>query len=132
MATQGAFVNDESYKAAADLKAKQYYAVKLTAANTVGLVAAATDRVAGILMNKPDIGQAAQVRKDGIAPCVSDGSGTAIAVGDLVGPNAAGKMVKKATADFNVCGTAEDASSADGTVIRVNLTLNAAVRTLAG
>lgn len=132
MTTQSAFVNDESYKAAADLSAKQYFAVKLTAADTVGLVAAATDRTLGVLMNKPKLAQAARVRKAGIAPCVSDGSTTAIAVGDYVGPNSDGKMIKKATADFSVAGIAQDASSADGTVIRVELTLGAFFRTAAG
>jgi hypothetical protein len=130
--TQSTFIWDESFKAAADLKAKQYFAVKLTAADTVNLVAAAADTAIGILMNKPEQNQAALVRILGIAPCVSDGSGTAIAVGDRVGSNASGKMVKKATADFAVAGIALDASSADGTVIRVMLLPGSVFRTAAG
>ena len=68
----------------------------------------------------------------GIAPVVSDGSGTAIAVGDYVGPSSAGKAIKKATADNSVAGIALDASSADGTVIRVLLLPGAFFRTAGG
>jgi len=131
MATHN-YLDTYSAKAAADLSAKQYYAVKLSAADTVALVAAATDKVAGILVNKPKQGQAATVVTDGICECVSDGSGTAIAVGDFVGPDSGGKMVKKATADFNICGVAHDASSADGVVIRVRLNLDTFFRSAAG
>ena len=53
MATESAFVWDESYTAAADLSANQFYAVKLSADHTVNLCTAATDRAIGILQNKP-------------------------------------------------------------------------------
>ena len=133
MATQSGAVFDHSFKAAADQSAKQYYFLKYSAADTVALCAAATDRAIGVLMNKPAAaGQAADVRILGIAPVVSDGSGTAIAVGDYVGPSRAGKAVKKATADNNLAGIALDASSADGTVIRVLLTPGAFFRSAGG
>jgi hypothetical protein len=119
MATSGGQYWDESFKAAADLTAKQFYAVEYTAVDTVNVTNAATDRAIGILQNKPAANQAAQVRLQGISKAVSDGSGTAIAAGDLVGPNASGKLVKKATADYSVLGIALDASSANGTIIRV-------------
>lgn len=110
---------DIGLKAAADYSAKQFYAMKMTTADTATLVSAAADRTIGILQNKPKADEAAQVRCMGISKAVSDGSGTAIAVGDYVGSNASGKMVKKATADYTAFGLAMDASSADGTVIRV-------------
>lgn len=133
MATQSGAVLDHTFKAAADQSAKQYFFLKYSAVDTVALCAAATDRAIGVLMNKPAAaGLAADVRILGIAPVVSDGSGTAIAVGDTVGPNSAGKAVKKATADYNVAGIALDASSADGTVIRVLLIPGAIFRTLGG
>jgi len=119
MTTQSAWVYDESFKAGADLSEKQYYAVELTAADTVNAASAATDTVIGALLNKPKLGQAAAVRVLGIAPMVSDGSSTAIAVGDRVGAAAGGKVVKKATADNALCRIALAASGADGTVIRV-------------
>ena len=132
MTTQSSWVYDESFKAAADLSDKQYYGVELTAADTVNVCNAAADTMLGVLLNKPKLGQAAQVRVLGIAPMVSDGSGTAIAVGDRVGPNSSGKAVKKATADYAVGGIAMDASSADGTVIRVLLTPGAYFRSAGG
>jgi hypothetical protein len=133
MTTQSGAVLDHSFKAAADQSAKQYYFLKYSAADTVAVCSAAADRVIGVLMNKPNAaGLAANVRILGIAPVVSDGSGTAIAVGDYVGPSSAGKAVKKATTDYSVAGIALDASSADGTVIRVLLMPGAVFRTLGG
>ena len=133
MATQSGAVLDHTFKAAADLSAKQYFLVKYSAADTVALCGAAADRAFGVLMNKPAAaGLAADVRVLGIAPVVTDGSGTSIAVGDYVGPNSAGKAVKKATADYSVAGIALDASSADGTVIRVLLLPGAFFRTAGG
>lgn len=123
---------DESFSANSDLSAKQFYAVKLTAADTVDLASAATDRCVGILENDPKANQAAQVRILGMTKAVSDGSSTAISVGDLVGPNASGVMVKKTTVDDNIMGIAMDASSASGVVIGVILTPMAVYRSLAG
>lgn len=110
-----------SFKAAADLSSHQWKHVKLTAANTVNICSAATDRAIGILLNKPKSGEAAEVLTNmgNIVPMVADGSGTAIAVGDMVGPNASAVAVKKATADFNTTGMAMEAASAANVVINV-------------
>jgi hypothetical protein len=116
----------------ADLSAKQYYFVKVASATQVALCAAATDRALGVLRNKPKSGEAALVRVLGVAKVVSDGSVTAIAAGDYVGPNAAGKAVKKAIADYSVAGIALEASAADGAVISVLLIPGAFFRTAAG
>ncbi|MGA9772353.1 MAG: capsid cement protein [Blastocatellia bacterium] len=127
--TQG-YVFDDNCIAAASLATKQGFAVKITAANkNVNLCAAVTDIGYGILMNKPASGAGALVRVLGNAEAVSDGSGTAISVGDKVGPDANGRLVKVTTVDRPVMGTALDASSALGTLIRVNLTPNAVYRT---
>lgn len=111
----------ESFEAENDLSAKQFYAVEGTATNggKVDVCDAAADRAIGILINKPKAGEMAEVGIMGIFEAVSDGSGTAIAAWDYVGTNASGKLVKKATADYGVLGQALDASSADGTRIRV-------------
>ncbi len=124
--------HDESFKAGADQSAKQYYIVKQSALNTVVICAAATDRALGVLRNKPKTGEAATIRITGIAEVISDGSGTAIVVGDYVGPNSSAKAVKKATADYSVLGQALDASSTDGAIIRVLLTPGAWFRSAAG
>lgn len=118
-------------KANADLSAKQFYAAKLAGQDLVD-VAGATDRAIGILQNKPLAGQAADVQVLGLSKAVSDGSGTPIAAGDVVGPNGSGALVKKATADYNACGIALDPSTAAGTVIRVLLIPGLVFRSLAG
>lgn len=125
---------DYTMKAEADLSLKQYFCVKQgTTKDGVALVAAATDPVFGILQTKPKAsGRACIVRTNGKTLAVSDGT-AAIAIGDLVGPNAAGKVVKKATADFNAIGRANEPSTADGTIIEVWLGLPQTIfRTLAG
>lgn len=132
MATQSTFIWDESFKAENDLSAKQYYLVEYSGVDQVDVCDAATDRAVGVLLNEPGANQAASVRILGIAPVVSDGSGTPITAGAYVGPNSSGKAVVKATADYSVCGMAMDGSSADGTVIRVMLFPGAFFRTAAG
>lgn len=111
----------DSYKAGADLSAKQFYAVELTAANTVNVCNAATDRPIGILQNKPRANEAAAVCHNGRTYARADGGSVAIAVGDLVGPAAGGKLIKKATADFSTIGTALSAAAADDLIIEVLL-----------
>ena len=115
---------DHSFKAAADLTTKQFYLVKLTAADTIGLTAAVTDITMGVLQNKPNTAQAAQVRIFGISKAVSDGSGTAIAVGDKLATSTAGKVVKTTTVGRPVVGTALNASTTDGGIVSVLLTPN--------
>jgi hypothetical protein len=116
-------------KANSDLSAKQFFLVKQTAADTVDLVAAATDRTLGVLINAPKSGQAAEVQTDGIAKVVSDGSGTAIAAGDPLAADSSGRVVKNATTDRLGIGVALDASTAAGAVIRVKLAIGIPFRT---
>lgn len=132
MAKQSPFVWDHTWTAGADLSAKQFHAVELTAKDTVNACNAATDRVIGVLQNDPKSGRGAVVRHLGTSLAVTDGSGTAIVAGDLLGPNANGKLVKKATADFAVCAIANGDSSADGTIIEVLLISPGYFRTAAG
>jgi hypothetical protein len=65
------------------------------AANTVDACSAATDRAIGILQNTPKAGEAAAVLHSGRSYGRADGGTVAIAAGDLVGPAAGGKLVKK-------------------------------------
>ena len=123
MATEGAFVMDESYIANADLSAKQYFLVKLhTVADQVALVAAVTDRPIGILQNDPDAsGKPATVRHLGKSKANVDGSGTAIAIGDYLGPDANGRLVKVTTVDRPILAQARRAATTQGSVIEVTL-----------
>lgn len=119
----------DSFIAAADLSTKQFYAVELTAPNTVNVPNAAADRAIGILQNKPRAGEAATVCHGGRSYAIADGGTTAIAVGDLVGPAVGGKLVKKATADFSTIGMALTACAANDMVIEVGLGYPGAVFT---
>lgn len=113
----------DSFKAENDLSGKQYYAMELSADDQVDVCDGAGDQVIGILQNKPKASQAAAVAITGRTKWVSDGSSTAIAVGDRVGTDGSGKCVKKTAAADLIAGLALAASSADGTVIDVMLTL---------
>ena len=114
---------EESFKAAADYKLKQFYAMRQTAGTegSATLCSAVTDRVLGILQNKPDINQAAEIMIMGISKAVSDGT-TAIAAGDPLTVDTSGRVVKNATADRPTIGMALQPSTAVGTVIEVMLT----------
>lgn len=73
---------------------KQYCFVKMTGKNQVGLCTAGTDPVAGVLQNKPQRpGQAATVAYEGVTLITA---GAAIAVGDLLVPDAQGRAVQGA------------------------------------
>lgn len=123
---------DIAYVAASDMSAKQFYAVKLTSTyRNVDIPSAATDLAIGIVQNNPTSGHAANVRIQGVTQAVSDGT-TPIAIGDYVGTNNAGKMVKKATPDYGVVGIAQSASAADGTIIDVLLEKPSFFRSVAG
>jgi hypothetical protein len=53
-------------KASADLSAKQYYGVKVSGANQVGVVAVDGEPGLGVLQNAPTSGEAAEVMMSGI------------------------------------------------------------------
>ena len=74
-----------TFEAGADLSAKQYYFVKLSAANTVNVCSAITDIPIGILQNKPGSGEAATVCLFGISKVSADGT---LAAGNLIGTSA--------------------------------------------
>jgi hypothetical protein len=129
-------VFDDSMRAATDMRLLQFAPVKLhTTKDFITVCAAATDSVFGIQQGKPNVGEAGRVALWGRWTALVDGSGTAIAIGDLLGPNAAGTMlVKKATNDFNVCARALDVCTLSGGKIDVMLFagIPTIFRTLAG
>jgi len=89
MAVEGIQVRIPGLIAGADLSAKQFYAVKLSAAFTVVACAATTDIPIGILQNDPTSGQEATVCCFGVTKVNSD---AALAVGDLIGSSADGQL----------------------------------------
>ena len=84
----------KTFKADADLSAKQFYWVKMTANPLeVGVCSAKEDRPIGVLQNKPDAsGKEAEVMMIGISKVSSD---AALNEGDAIGPSADGQSVAK-------------------------------------
>lgn len=116
-------VYDDSMMPDSDFRLKQFYPVKLASTkNFVTAITAATDKVYGIVQDKPNTGQASRIAKIGRWSARVDGSGTAIGIGDPLGPNAAGTaLIKKTTADFAICAVALDVCTVAGGIIDVDL-----------
>ncbi len=111
-------IHTESFKADADLSAKQFYFVKMTAnPREIGVCSNAADRPIGVLQNKPDAsGKAAEVMVIGRTKVSSD---AALNEGDAIGPSGDGQAIAKTqttggdTAEY-VGGTVIAASGAAG------------------
>lgn len=82
--------------AGADLSAKQYHFVKMSADNIVIACAAVTDKPIGVLQNKPISGQAAEVCSAGVTKIVGDADLTA---GDTIGTSADGQAAAYTVTD---------------------------------
>ena len=122
MATDMQLVSDVTFEAAADLSTKQFHFVKLTAANTVGAIAADTDVPVGILQNKPSAaGRPAVVRMFGISKASADAG---ISVGALIGTSADGQAITRTVstdAAKYVLGVALTACSNASEIVEVSL-----------
>lgn len=92
MATEGAQPLKTSAIAGADLSAKQYHFVKLSADNTVIVCAAATDLPCGVLQNTPVSGDAAEVTVIGETKLSGDAD---LDAGQLIGTSADGQADRK-------------------------------------
>lgn len=117
--SQGHDVLSLSFKAAADLSTKQYYAMYISAANTVN-TAGANAKVIGVLQNKPDAAnETALVRVLGTTKVVA---GEAIDRGKYVTATSAGLAEVADAASEHVFGYTLEASTASGDVIEILLT----------
>lgn len=104
---------------ASSLAAKTNYVMKQHTDGTLIIAAAGTDKLVGVLMNKPGVGQAALVRIGGTAKVIAGG---AISVGAWVTSDANGKAVETTTDKDVVLGKfLGSASAADGDIIEVQL-----------
>ncbi len=110
-AFEGAQMRVSGLIAGADLSAKQFYAVKLSADNTVIVCAATTDKPYGILQNAPTSGQEAEVCVIGLTKVNSD---AALAVGASIGTSADGQLATYTVADTTkyIIGQVQQASGA--------------------
>ncbi len=111
-------LKDFSFKASADLSAKQFLFMLVSGVDTCTVTSAATDTVLGVLQNKPASGEAADVRCYGIAKVVAGGTVTA---GDRVGTDNAGKAVTK-TADADKIAGLALSTAASGELVSILLT----------
>ena len=105
----------KSFKTATDLSAKQYFIVKLSAAQTVALASAATDILIGVLRNEPESGQAAEVHMINGGASAKVKAGGTISAGDMITSDSAGKAVATTTTGNYVLGMALEAA-VDGDV----------------
>lgn len=107
-----------SFFAENDLRTKQFYILEISGTNQVDVCDGATDVPCGVLINKPNAGEAARVytRPGDRVPAAMDGT-TDIAAGDWLGPNTSGVLVKKATADYSVCALALEPCTTNGVEI---------------
>lgn len=88
MATEGAQPLKSSFIAGADLSAKQYYFVKMSADDTVIVCAGATDKPVGVLQNNPIAGQTAEVTVIGETKISGDAD---LNAGDSIGTSGDGQ-----------------------------------------
>lgn len=114
MAVEGIQQRLPGLVAGADLSAKQFYFVKLSAAFTVVACSAVTDIPIGVLQNDPTSGQEASVCVFGLTKVNSD---AALAVGDVIGTAADGQAAAYAAGTDTtkyLCGQVVQASTAAG------------------
>lgn len=81
-----------SLEAASDLRAKQYYFVKVAGAGTCDVIGGLTETPIGVLQNKPNTGEMAEIVVVGVTKLNADAGITA---GELVGPSADGQADAK-------------------------------------
>jgi len=103
----------KGFKAGADLSAKQFFIVKFTAANTVGLASAATDVLLGTLRNKPEQNETAEVHLIGAGGTAKVKLGGSVTAGNFLTADSAGKAVATTTTGNYVLGRALEDGDAD-------------------
>ena len=116
-----------SYKSSTDLSATAHENKLVVLSATEGMIElanASSDLPIGVLQNLPKDQAAAAVStlSGAVMEIQSDGSGTAISVGDRVGPNTAGRVVSVNTDNWPFVGLAEQASQTAGLIIKVRFT----------
>jgi hypothetical protein len=121
MAYEAAQIKLGQLTASADLSAKQFHFVKLSAATTVDVCSGVTDKPIGILQNSPTSGQAAEICIFGITKVVSDGT---TAAGNLIGTSSDGQAAVYTSSDTTkyICGQAIEAGAA-GEVVTMFLNI---------
>lgn len=102
--------------AGADLRALQFTYVKVNASGQVVAATTSGGKVLGILQNKPNTGEVAEVLVEGVSKAVA---GAVVAAGSNVMSDAAGKSIVAATTGSTMTGVAFEAAAASGEIIAV-------------
>lgn len=84
--------------AAADLSAKQYYAVKVDSSGEAALCSSAGEAVFGVLQNKPEAGRSASVAVQGVTKMIIGTGG--LTTGAQWQTDATGAAIDAASGDF--------------------------------
>lgn len=126
MAFDGILTCTPGLKAGGDLTGAQYKFVKLNNAGDVVAIAAATDVPCGILQNKPNTGEAAQVAVEGVSKVQAD---EALDEGEEVGTSADGQAQTPAGASgVAIVGKVLKAAGAAGRIATIQFSCLAASR----
>lgn len=109
-------------EAGSSLAALQYHIVRFSGARQVNLaIAPLSSGIAGVLQNKPGLGEFASVAYGGVSKVIAGG---AITANDLIMTSTSGRaiVVTSGTAPANiVIGRALEAAGADGDIIKAFL-----------
>lgn len=119
MAAEGGRYYDESFVASTGLTTNQFYIVRSTSKDGVLLCTGSSmgaARARGVLQNNPASGEAATVRLWGKTKVVAGGS---ITIEDPITASTAGTALSATTTGALVCGFANEASTAAGSIIEV-------------
>lgn len=123
MASWGEYKTIPGLLAGAALTTHQYKIVKYAStAGEVVLATSATSLIAGVLMNEPADGEAAEVAYQGLVKVYMS---TNISAGERLGVNGSGYAVELgSTAGYTVVGAAVEANSTSGNIKRAILSIN--------
>ena len=114
-------MGEKTKLASEDLSAKQYYIMQMDSSGDMEIGEGATDLLLGVLQDKPESGQAGTYRHTGTSKVVASG---AIAIGDRVTTDSAGKAVTTTTNGNLVVGQALEAAANDGDIIEIKLVMS--------
>lgn len=100
----------KSFKAAADYSAKQYFAMYVSADNTVTIGSAATQALVGTLLNEPKANEGATIAVSGTSKGIA---GASVSIGDLLTTDSNGKLIATTTTGNKTIGMALEAADAN-------------------
>ncbi len=101
--------SNKGFKAGADLSTNQYNIVKLNSSGNVILATAATDKIIGVLNDKPRANGTGDVRLRSAAGTLNVKLGGTVALGDAVTTNASSVGITTTTAGDQILGYALEA-----------------------